>query len=127
MSRFWHVSCYINKKIIAGRGWNAMLENHSLPHFIMQSIEKHQVKVYLQFEEQRVTYEDLHHRITRAIAGLYELGIQKGDKVCIMLHNTPEYLDVWFALSFMGAITVPLNVHLKETVYSILYLTLIAS
>ena len=30
-----------------------------------------------------------------------------------MLHNTPEYLDVWFALSFMGAITVPLNVHLK--------------
>ena len=69
--------------------------------------------MYLQFEEQRVTYEDLHHRITRAIAGLYELGIQKGDKVCIMLHNTPEYLDVWFALSFMGAITVPLNVHLK--------------
>lgn len=90
-----------------------MLENHSLPHFIMQSIEKTPSKVYLQFEEQRVTYEDLHHRITRAIAGLYELGIQKGDKVCIMLHNTPEYLDVWFALSFMGAITVPLNVHLK--------------
>ncbi|PEZ09189.1 ATP-dependent acyl-CoA ligase [Bacillus sp. AFS018417] len=90
-----------------------MMENYSLPHFIMRSIEKTPNKVYLQFEEQRVTYEDLYHRITRAAAGFRELGIQKGDKVCIMLHNAPEYLDVWFSLSFMGAIAVPLNVHLK--------------
>ena len=54
-----------------------MLENQSLPHFIMQSIEKTPSKVYLQFEEQRVTYEELYHRITRAIAGFCELGIQK--------------------------------------------------
>ena len=99
--------------MLIGRGWNLVLENESLPHFLMQSIEKSPDKVYLQFEEQRVTYEELYHQITRAIAGFCELGIQKGDKVCIMLHNNPEYLDVWFALSFMGAIAVPLNVHLK--------------
>jgi crotonobetaine/carnitine-CoA ligase len=90
-----------------------MLENYSLPHFIMRSIEKSPDKVYLQFEKQRVTYEELYHRIGRAAAGFCELGIQKGDKVCIMLGNAPEYLDVWFSLSFIGAVAVPLNVHLK--------------
>ena len=90
-----------------------MLENHSLPHFIMQSLKKHQVRSIYNLKDKDLRIEELYHRITKAAAGFCELGIQKGDKVCIMLHNAPEYLDVWFALSFMGAIAVPLNVHLK--------------
>ncbi|MEW9674162.1 ATP-dependent acyl-CoA ligase [Ammoniphilus sp. 3BR4] len=79
----------------------------------MRSIEKTPDKVYLQFEHQRITYEELHHRVAKTAAGLYEWGIRKNDKVCVMLHNSPEYLDIWFGLSFLGAILVPLNVHLK--------------
>ncbi|MFD3450087.1 ATP-dependent acyl-CoA ligase [Microbacteriaceae bacterium 4G12] len=87
--------------------------NTNLVQFLMSSIEKNSHKVYLQFEEQRITYGELSNRIGKAAAGLYELGVRQHDKVCIMLHNSPEYLDVWFALSFLGAVAVPLNVHLK--------------
>ncbi|MFC3886534.1 AMP-binding protein [Bacillus songklensis] len=79
----------------------------------MRRIEKTPDKVYLQFEQQRITYEELYNRIAKTAAGFHELGIRKGDKVCVMLNNSPEYLDVWFGLSFLGAILVPLNVHLK--------------
>lgn len=89
------------------------MENINLVQFLLQKIEKRPDKVYLQFEQQRITYEKLYNRIAKTAAGFNELGIQKNDKVCLMLNNSPEYLDVWFGLSFLGAITVPLNVHLK--------------
>jgi carnitine-CoA ligase len=89
------------------------LETINLAHFLLRSIEKNPDKVYLQFENQRITYTELYYRIGKAAAGLHELGIRQNDKVCVMLNNSPEYLDLWFALSFLGAVMVPLNVHLK--------------
>jgi crotonobetaine/carnitine-CoA ligase len=85
----------------------------NLPQFLLQKIEKTPDKAYLQFEQQRITYEELYSRIVKTASGFYEMGIRREDKVCIMLNNSPEYLDVWFGLSFLGAILVPLNIHLK--------------
>ena len=89
------------------------MEQIDLAHFLMRSMKKTPDKVFLQFEEQKITYEELFRRVAKAAAGLQELGIRKDDKVCVMLSNSPEYLDVWFGLSFLGAILVPLNIHLK--------------
>jgi carnitine-CoA ligase len=89
------------------------LENINLAQFLLKKIEKTPDKVYLQFEQQRISYEELYNRMVQTAAGFYELGIRKDDKVCVMLNNCPEYLDVWFGLSFLGAILVPINVHLK--------------
>jgi crotonobetaine/carnitine-CoA ligase len=89
------------------------MENMNLSQFLMRIIEKTPDKVYLQFEKEKITYLDLYDRIGKTAAGLFEIGVQKDDKVCIMLNNCPEYLDIWFSLSFFGAIAVPLNVHLK--------------
>lgn len=90
-----------------------MMENFNLPYFLLRSIEKSPDKVYMQFKDERITYQELYHRIGKGVAGFRELGIQKGDKVCMMMNNDPHYVDIWFSLSFMGAVIVPLNVHLK--------------
>jgi carnitine-CoA ligase len=95
------------------RGGPFYLNHINLSQFLIRSIEKTPDKVYLQFEQQKITYNDLYYRIGKATAGLYELGIRKDDKVCVMLNNSPEYLDLWFALSNLGSVMVPLNVHLK--------------
>jgi carnitine-CoA ligase len=89
------------------------MEPINLSQFLIQRIEKSPDKVYLQFEQQKITYHELYDRACTFAAGLQELGIHPDDKVCLMLNNCPEYLDAWFALSFLGAIAVPLNVHLK--------------
>ncbi|MDQ0246368.1 crotonobetaine/carnitine-CoA ligase [Bacillus fengqiuensis] len=89
------------------------MDKMNLAQFLMRRIENTPDKVYLQFEQQRITYEELYNRIVKTAAGFYEMGIRKDDKVCVMLNNSPEYLDIWFGLSFLGAILVPLNVHLK--------------
>ncbi|UZJ77772.1 ATP-dependent acyl-CoA ligase [Fictibacillus sp. KU28468] len=88
------------------------MERSNFPSFLLNHIEKTPDKVYLQFEKEKFTYEQLHEKIGRLVSGLKELDIQNGDHVCVMLNNCPEYLDVWFSLSFLGAVSVPLNVHL---------------
>jgi carnitine-CoA ligase len=89
------------------------MEPMNLSQFLVQKIKKTPDKVYLQFEQQKITYSQLYDRASLFAAGMLELGIQRDDKVCLMLNNSPEYLDAWFALSFLGAVAVPLNVHLK--------------
>jgi crotonobetaine/carnitine-CoA ligase len=44
---------------------------------------------------------------------LGHIGIEKGDKVAIMLPNCPEFIYAWFALAKIGAVEVLINTQLK--------------
>lgn len=44
---------------------------------------------------------------------LLSAGIEKGDRVCIYLPSTPDYLIFYFAVWRIGAVAVPLNIALK--------------
>ncbi len=60
------------------------------------------------------TYSDL-HRISNAYANkLSELGVQKGDRVGILLYNCLEYFGLYFAVAKIGAIAVRLNFRLSS-------------
>ena len=41
------------------------------------------------------------------------MGVQKDDKVCVMLPNIPEFLYVWWGNAKLGGVTVPLNTSLR--------------
>ncbi|GAB4347126.1 MAG: ATP-dependent acyl-CoA ligase [Oricola sp.] len=64
---------------------------------------------FLHFNGENVTFAQLEARSRKAATGLAALGIGKGDRVALMLDNCIEYLVLWFALSRIGAIEVPLN------------------
>ncbi|MFJ8246842.1 long-chain fatty acid--CoA ligase [Peribacillus asahii] len=60
------------------------------------------------------TYSDL-HRISNSYANkLCELGVEKGDRVGILLHNCLEYFGLYFAVAKIGAIAVRLNFRLSS-------------
>ncbi len=59
---------------------------------------------------ERRTYREWNARATAAAHLLRErLGVQKGDRVAVLAANSPEYLDLLFAVGKLGAILVPLN------------------
>jgi len=64
---------------------------------------------FFRFKEDVYTYEDLDRESNRVAAGLQSLGIKKGDKVAIIMNNRPEFLFIWFGLSKLGAVEVPIN------------------
>jgi carnitine-CoA ligase len=70
-------------------------------------------KTLLQFEDERRSYAEVVEACLRAAAALHGLGIGRGDRVCLMLGNRPEYVYAWLGLSRLGAVAVPVNVHLK--------------
>ncbi len=70
-------------------------------------------KVYLYFEDRCWTYQQFNDRVSQAANAFLELGIQKGDRVCLMLPNSPEFLFSWFGLNKMGGIMVPINTAFK--------------
>jgi crotonobetaine/carnitine-CoA ligase len=64
--------------------------------------------------DENITYAEADQRADRIAAAFHALGIAKGERVAILLHNRVEYLDLWFGLSRIGAIQLPLNTAYKS-------------
>ena len=56
------------------------------------------------------SYGRLRDEMDRIGLGLRNLGVKKGDRVCIYLDSSPEYLISYFALWRIGAVAVPTNI-----------------
>lgn len=66
------------------------------------------------------SYGEMNRRASALAAGLYGLGIRRGDKVGLYLMNGPEYLESFFALIKIGA--VPFNVNYRYRLEELVYL-----
>ncbi|PLX70964.1 MAG: long-chain fatty acid--CoA ligase [Denitrovibrio sp.] len=76
--------------------------------------KKHARKKFLFFNEDTYTYSEVNKRANKLSALLSEKGLQKGDRVAIMLENSPEFFFSYFAILKAGAIVVPVNTFLKQ-------------
>jgi long-chain acyl-CoA synthetase len=70
-------------------------------------------KPFLICGAQKRTYAGFYDRVLSVGAGLAKLGIKKGERVAIMLHNSIEFIEAYFGIISTGAAVVPLNVFLK--------------
>lgn len=70
-------------------------------------------KVAVRTDHEQITYDQLDARVNRVGNALAALGVTKGDTVCVMLPNIPEFLYVWWGNAKLGGVTVPLNTALK--------------
>ena len=61
----------------------------------------------------RVRFKELDERVNRLANAMLAKGIQRGDKVGILMTNRIEVLEVVFAAAKIGAVSVPLNIRLS--------------
>ena len=66
------------------------------------------------FREQRVSYRELRNRSYSLANALSRLGVNKGDRVGVLLRNCSEWFDIFFAAAGLGAVMVPVNFLLKS-------------
>jgi crotonobetaine/carnitine-CoA ligase len=85
----------------------------TLGRLLEEKAHKNRGKVFLLFEGEKVTFDQINEMANRVANGLLNLGIKKGDKIAIMLPNCPDYLYLWFGIAKMGGVMVPLNVSWK--------------
>lgn len=61
------------------------------------------------YGERTVTWGELRTRAMKLAEALIGLGVQKDDKVTFMFHNTPEFIEINYAVQVAGAVPVPMN------------------
>ena len=61
-----------------------------------------------------VTYKEIGEQVEHLAAGLYDLGLRKGDRVALMAEGRTEWLVSELAMLSLGVIDVPLSVKLFE-------------
>ncbi|WP_161626615.1 AMP-binding protein [Desulfatiglans anilini] len=89
---------------------SANMARERVQHALLErQAAKYGDRTFLYFNEKEYSFNDLNRMANRAASGFQKAGIEKGDKVAIIMDNSPEFLFVWFGLSKLGAIEVPLN------------------
>jgi len=57
----------------------------------------------------KLSYKQLDEQVDRMATALYQLGVRQGERVAVMLPNSPHYLIAFFAAARIGAIVVNIN------------------
>ncbi len=68
--------------------------------------------VALKDRERQFTYPELNVRVNKLADSLLKLGLQKGDKVAVLMENSIEIVEIFLATAKTGIIIVPINFRL---------------
>jgi fatty-acyl-CoA synthase len=86
-----------------------MIKSMNIAWWVQRWAELRPDKPAVIFKDRTITYKQLCRRADRTSCWLQSIGIEKGDRVAVMLNNCPEFIDLFLACSRLGAIFVPIN------------------
>ena len=69
--------------------------------------------LFLMDESRRMTYSEVNMRVNRIANGLVQLGIERGDRIALLMANSSEMACTAIAINKIGATWVPINTSLK--------------
>ena len=67
----------------------------------------------IHFSGRDISYGELRTRTLQMATALTALGVQRGDRVALLLHDSPEFFEAFIATCSLGAIAVPINMALR--------------
>src|SRR5947208_16366306 len=66
------------------------------------------------FHDLVLTYREVVSMVNCIANGLYNLGMRKGDRICLFTTNRPEYTITFIAAASIGVVVSPMNPGYKE-------------
>ncbi|MED1644422.1 AMP-binding protein [Brevibacillus agri] len=78
------------------------------------AVERHPQYEALVQGDRRLTYEELNREVDRTASGLQALGIQRRDRVVLVLKNRMEMVILYWAIQKIGAVFTPINFRLTS-------------
>ena len=63
----------------------------------------------IRYYERDITYRELDEQSSRVAGALHRLGVRKGDRVCLLMDNAPEFYYAYFGIIKIGGIAGPVN------------------
>jgi len=85
----------------------------NLFEMLLQTTQRNPEQTALIFRDKPISYGQLLGAVSGVAKGFKELGVEKGDRVAILLPNVPQFVMAYYACQALGAIAVPANPLLK--------------
>ena len=76
---------------------------------VVEAARAHGEKIFLVYEDERVSFEAFHRAVANFAAELTAQGVVKGDRVSVIMRNLPEWVVAFYAAASVGAVVTPLN------------------
>ena len=83
------------------------------PNVIEDLAEKFADSPALISDRERFTYRDLAERSNRYARWALAHGLNKGEAVCLLMPNRPEYMAIWLGITRVGGVAALLNTNLS--------------
>jgi len=96
----------------ASRGEVEMAHWMNLGQILKVNAKKFPKTVALKDRERGFTYSELNTRVNKLAHSLVSLGLNKGDKVAVLLENSIEIVEIYLATAKTGLVIVPINFRL---------------
>ncbi|KPJ61900.1 MAG: hypothetical protein AMJ42_00590 [Deltaproteobacteria bacterium DG_8] len=95
--------------------------NLTIGEMLTKSAQEFPDKIAIICDGKWVTYRELNSRVNQLAHGLLSRGINRNSRVAILMYNSIELVEIYFALAKVGIVGIPLNFRLTgpELSYSI--------
>ncbi len=84
-----------------------------MPHVIAEVAQTHGASPALISDRQTLTYHALTERANRYARWTLAQDLAKGDTVCLLMPNRPDYLAIWLGITSVGCVVSLLNTQLR--------------
>lgn len=90
---------------LSNRGGN----NMDLSTQLQETASRNMKKTAYIFMDQETSYAELNGAVSQFADGLRQLGVKKGDKVALLLGNSPHFIIGLYGILRLGATAIPVN------------------
>ncbi len=81
----------------------------TIPQMFGNIAAKYGKKTALIYYGKKISYKELHELANRFATALSELGVKKGDRVALLLLNSPQYIIAYLGTLAIGAVVTPVS------------------
>ncbi len=83
-------------------------------HLVRAAAERTPDRPAIIYHDLILTYREVVSMINSIANGLHDLGLKKGDRICLFTTNRPEYIITFIAAASIGVVVSPMNPGYKE-------------
>ncbi len=83
-------------------------------HLLRTAAERTPDRPAIIYHDLTLTYREVVSMVNCIANGLYNMGMRKGDRICLLTTNRPEYTITFIAAASIGAVVSPMNPAYKD-------------
>lgn len=85
-----------------------------LGELLRQQAQRHGERLFAIIDDEQIRYGELYERSLGIARGMVALGLQRGDRIGILMPNCMDFMVSYFAAQLLGAIVVTINARYKS-------------